>query len=108
MSGNVAQNAQHFSQTASLGPELEDLARLVEEFTKHLDELNLDMRQTQRAKAQIATLEAQLTDEPDPAIVRQAGHTLRNITEGAIGSLVAAAAQPTVWQWVQHTMARLF
>jgi hypothetical protein len=33
-------------------------------------------------------------DEPNPVIVNQAGRTLRSITEGAIGSLLANAATP--------------
>ncbi|MGD0519822.1 MAG: hypothetical protein ABSA48_01080 [Terracidiphilus sp.] len=40
--------------------------------------------------AQIATIKAQFTyDQLDPVIIKQAGRTLRNITEDAIGSLVA-------------------
>lgn len=88
--------------------ELSDLARLVSEFANHFDELKLDTRAKQRAKAQLATLEAQLSDEPDSVIVRQVGQTLRNITEGAIGSLIAAAAQPTIWSWVAQIMVKLF
>ena len=70
------------SQTVSYGAQdLADLNRLVTEFTSHLGELQIDARQRQRAEAQIATLKAQLTDEPDPVIIKQAGRTLRNITE---------------------------
>ena len=98
------------SQTVSYGAQdLADLNRLVTEFTSRLGELQIDARQRQRAEAQIATLKAQLTDEPDPVIIKQAGRTLRNITEGAIGSLLATAAQqPTVWVWVHEIMRRLF
>lgn len=98
------------NQTVSYGAQdLADLNRLVTEFTSHLGELQIDVRQRQKAEAQIATLQAQLTDEPDPVIVKQAGRTLRNITEGAIGSLLATAAtQPAVWAWVIQTMHRLF
>lgn len=85
-----------------------ELARLVAEFIAHLGELKLGAAQEQKVRAQIATLEAQLTDEPDRVIVRQAGRTLRNITEGVIASLVATAAQPSVWAWVQATMTKLF
>ncbi len=83
------------------------LTRLVTDLTTHLDELNLDARQKQRAEAQIAALRAELAgEEPDPAIVRQAGRTLRSITEGAIGSLLATAAtQPAVWQWIHDMLA---
>jgi hypothetical protein len=54
----------------------------------------------QKVSAQIATIQAQLGDEPNAIIVQQAGRTLRNITEGAIASLIATAVQPTVWRWV--------
>ncbi|MGA2143558.1 MAG: hypothetical protein ABSH49_01100 [Bryobacteraceae bacterium] len=84
-----------------------DLARLVSDLTMHLDELSLDARQKQRAAAQIATLRAELVGDPDPTVVRQASRTLRNIIEGAIGSLVATAAQPAVWHWIQQALATL-
>ena len=89
--------------------DLADLYRLVTELTSHLSELPIDAKSRQRAEAQVATLKAQLIDEPDPVIVRQAGRTLRNITEGAIGSLLATAVtQPSVWIWVNEAMHRLF
>lgn len=103
--GNVAQNSGHFSQTASLGIQREDLIRLVKELTAHLDELSLDARQKQRAENQIAALKTELDGDPDPAIVQQTGRALRNIIEGAIGSLLAAAVQPVVWQWIHQTLA---
>ena len=88
--------------------DVSDLARLVSELTSHFGELQIDATQREKAEAQIATLKAQLSIEPDPIIVRQAGRTLRNITEGAIGSLFATAAQPTVWIWIHEAMRRLF
>jgi len=89
---------------ANIGIQPQDLATLLTELTSHINELSLDIRQKQKAEAQIATLKAQqLTDQPDPVIVQQAGRTLRNVTEGAIASLLATAAQPTVW----HTIQRL-
>jgi len=97
------------SQTTSFtSQERTDLTRLVDEFTAHLAELGLDARANQKVNAQLATLRAQLIDEPDRIIVQQAGRSLRNITEGAIGSLVAAAAQPTVWPLLGDIMTRLF
>ena len=73
---------------------------------QRLDELELDDRQKQRAKAQIAILTTECSGELDRAIVYQAGHTLRNITEGAIGSLLATAAQPTVWIWIHQMLSK--
>lgn len=97
------------TQTANYSSEeLASLARLVAEFVAHLDELDLDARGKQRARAQLATLETELSDIPDRGIVQQAGRTLRNITEGAIGSLVATAAQPTIWTGVAAAMSALF
>lgn len=97
------------SQTVTYSAQdISDLNHLISELASHLDELQMDARQRQKAQAQIATLRAQLSDEPDPVIVKQAGRTLRNLTEGAIGSLLATAAQPTVWVWVHEVMHRLF
>jgi hypothetical protein len=106
--GNVAQNSSEFSQTAGFDVKPENLLKLVEELSAHFDELRLDLRQKQRAEAQLATLRAELKDEADPEIVKQAGRSLRNLTEGAIASLIATAAQPTVWHWLQETMKTLF
>jgi hypothetical protein len=105
--GNLSQNGERITQTANMGVEPQDLTRLVDELTAHLDELHLDSPQRQRAEAQIATLKAELIEEPNADVVRQAGRTLRNITEGAIGSLIATAAQPTVWHWVHQTLVAL-
>jgi len=103
-----AQSTQSLATTYG-SQELSDIERLVSELTTHLSELNLDSRQKQKAETQIATLKAQLTDEPDPVILKQAGRTLRNVIEGAIGSLIATAAQqPSVWQWIGQAMASLF
>jgi hypothetical protein len=101
-------STQH--QTVTYGQnDLADLNRLVSELTAHLGELPLQPAQQRKAGAQVATLKAQLTDEPDLIIIRQAGQTLRNITEGAIGSLAATAVtQPNVWTWIHEVMQRLF
>jgi len=104
--GNLAQNSQNVGQTAHM-VNISDLERLVSELTKHLHELNLDDVQERKATAQIATLKAQLDDEPDPVIVRQAAQTLRNLTEGTISSLLATAVQPTVWQWISQILVML-
>jgi hypothetical protein len=90
--------------TTYSGEQVENLRKLVAVFAGHLAELKLDEGKERAARAQVATIQAQLGDEPDPVIVKQAGRTLRNITEGAIGSLVATATEPTIWHWVQGVM----
>jgi hypothetical protein len=91
--------------TQTTGLQLSDLTKLVMVIADHLDELQLDARQKQRAEVQIATLKTELVGDPDPVIVTQALRTLRNITEGAMGSLLATAMQPTVWHWIQQALA---
>ncbi len=103
---NLVGSATNSSVSFTVSQEgLEDLRRLVDVFEHHFDELSLDAPAKQKVSAQIATIKAQLTDEPDPVIVKQAGRTLRNITEGAIASLIATGVQPTIWSWVKSFMA---
>lgn len=102
--GNVAQHSHNINQSAAVGLSRDDLTRLITELSSHLQELHLDERQQKRAAAQIEMLRTELQSEPDEEVVAQAGRTLRNITEGAIGSLVAAASQPTVWLWIHHAL----
>ena len=105
----VQQAGAHSAQNQTYNVEsTADLGRLVNEIATRIDELRMDVRQRQRADAQIATLRAQLTAEPDPVIVKQAGSTLWNITESAIGSLLASAVQPTVWTSISEMMRKLF
>jgi hypothetical protein len=112
-SSQIQQGGAHSLQTTlsfSRGSqERSDLERLVREVSEHLDELKLGAQARRKAEVQVRTIQAQLADdEPEPGIVAQAGATLRNVTEGAIGSLIASAAQPTVWHWVGHAIAVLF
>ena len=80
------------------------LAKLVADLTEHLDELNLDARQKRRAEAQISVIKTEIEGEPNSDIVGQAVRTLRNITEGAISSLLASAAQPAVWHSIHRML----
>lgn len=86
-------------------PKIEELHQLVEFMCKNLSELKLPPAAEKKAKAQLATIEAQLIDEPNPSIIKEAGKTLRNVTEGAVGSILANAAQPGVWAVVQSILA---
>jgi hypothetical protein len=88
--------------------DLDDLQRLVKVFENHIDDLSLNVAAKRKVMAQITTIKAQLEYEPDTLIINQAGHTLRSITEGAIGSLIATAAQPTVWSLMETIIKRLF
>jgi len=102
--GAVAQNSNHVTQTVTMNLSDRDLKRLVAELSAHFDELQLSEQQKARAEAQIAVIQAELSDKPDQTLVREAGRTLRDITEGAIASLLATAAQPSVWRWIHQTL----
>jgi hypothetical protein len=97
-------NSHQTQSTTYTIPSTSDLQRLTELMTAHLVELNLTPEKERKAKAQLATIQAQLLDEPNPTIIKEAGQSLKNITEGAIGSLLASAAQPGVWTAIQSLM----
>lgn len=103
--GNVAQHGENFKQSVKMNNGPEDLARFTREFAAHLHELDLESRQQQRARAQLEVIQAELEGEPDEAVVAQSARSLRNITEGAIGSLLATAAQPSIWHWLQQVLS---
>jgi AbiTii-like protein len=105
--GNVAQNSEGFAQSSTIGMQREDIARLVTELSTHLGDLNLEQNQKQKAVAQLEVIKAELAGEPDQMVVTQSVRSLRNITEGAIGSLLATASQPTIWQWIHHFFSTL-
>jgi len=107
----ILQAGAHSTQSQSVtygAQDIGDLHRLLQLFEDHFDELEIDASRKRKAEAQIATLKAQVADDPNPVIIKEAGRTLRNITEGTIGGLIAAGVQPTLWTWIADTMARLF
>jgi hypothetical protein len=50
---------------------------------------------------------AQSLSKPNPTIIREAGRTLRNITEGAIGGVIGTAVADH-WQLVLGVLTRMF
>ncbi|MCA3078628.1 MAG: hypothetical protein ING71_07570 [Rhodocyclaceae bacterium] len=69
----------------------QDLRELVNFYRSNIDELQLDANLRRKADVQIATIEAQLMDEPDPTIIKAAGKSLKTIIEGAIGGALGTA-----------------
>lgn len=75
-----------------------DLQSIVELYRRHIDELQLEPALRRKADAQVATIEAQLIDQPDPTIIQAAGKSLKTIIEGAIGGAAGnALASASVW-----------
>jgi hypothetical protein len=100
-----AHSTQH--QTIYNSQDFDDLRQAVEILGQHIDELNLGAAAKRTALAQVGTLKAQLSDEPNPTILKEAGRSLRNITEGTISSLLSAAAIDH-WQLVLGVLTRMF
>jgi hypothetical protein len=102
--GALAQNSSHVTQSVTMALSEADLRKLVTELTSHLGELQLDKRQRARAEAQLSVIRTELSGKPDSVIISEAVRTLRNITEGAVAGLVAAAAQPGIWHWIHQAL----
>jgi hypothetical protein len=107
----VQQAGAHSTQTQIVNygqKDFDDLRHALDLLEQHFGELNLDASAGRKALAQVATIKAQLTDDPNPVIIKEAGRTLRNLTEGAIAGLIATAVQPGVWQIVSDIFGRMF
>lgn len=89
----------HGVQNTSYSFNATDLRQIIELYRANVDTLGLDTAAKKRADAQVATIEAQLQDEPNPVIVREAGKSLRSIVENALGGAAGAAiTSPGVWE----------
>lgn len=75
----------------------DELVDFVNSFRENISELNLSSQEERKVNAQLATIEAQLIDEPNREIIKEVFASLKNVTESAIGSLLATAAQSGVW-----------
>jgi hypothetical protein len=69
-------------------------------------ELMIDDAAKRDALAQVETIKAQLSVKPNPTIIKEAGRSLRRITEGVIGGLVASRIEH--WQLVYDVLSRMF
>jgi hypothetical protein len=78
-----------------------ELRKFVDLMRAHLPELNLGQEAERKIGSQLSTIEAQLLDVPNPTIVREAMQTVRSVSEGAVGSLLAAGVQPSVWEFIK-------
>lgn len=90
--------------------DLEKVKEVVRIFIDHIDDLSLDATAKADALADIAVIKAQLAkSKPNIGFIKEAGRSLKNITEGAIGSLLAEAAKNTaIWQGIHQLMGQFF
>jgi hypothetical protein len=108
--GGIQQAGAHSAQQQTItynSKDLDDLRRAIEILEQRIDELNLDAAAKSNALAQVITIKAQLTVEPNPTILKEAGRTLRKTTEGVITSVIAKGVVDH-WQLVRDVFTRLF
>jgi hypothetical protein len=107
--GGIQVAGSHSTQHQSItynSKDYDDLRHIVEIFTQRIDELNLDDAAKRDALAQVETIKAQLSVKPNPTIIKEAGRSLRSITEGVVGGLVASRIEH--WQLVYDVLSRMF
>lgn len=106
MASGGAQVTQTATYTAT---DLTAIRDVVDSIDKNLADLRLDARRDKNARAMMATIRAQLEAEPDLGIVKQAGKSLRNIVDGALGSLAATGVQALpVWTPIAQQLGQFF
>src|SRR5258708_7713099 len=108
---SIQQAGSHSTQvqlTTYVQRDFDDLRRVLDFLVENFEQLQLDPLAAKDANVQIQTLNAQLAYKPNPVIIKEAGKTLRNLTEGVVAGLITSAVQPSVWQTVQEVLVRLF
>lgn len=77
-----------FNQSHKM-PSNDDIADFIKIISENLPELKLSLPDKNKVDAQIATINAQLSTEPDRSILNAALKTIKSILESAIGSVLA-------------------
>jgi len=87
----IQQGNFNSTQTGTFeGHNTNELIKFMEELKEKISQLNLDSKNTQEINAEIATIEAQSkSSRPKNNIIKESLRTIRNIIEGATGSVIA-------------------
>ena len=88
----IQQGSPYASQTMTVSesdkPAIADFLRALKE---HTPELHLDASATEKISVEVRTLETQVASEsPSRKVVQQSLHTVRNVLEGCVGSIIAS------------------
>ena len=93
MSGSaIQQGTQHSSQAVSFQQnQVDEVREFLNSLKRDFPQLGLAPEQNADVEADIATVEAQLrSTRPKGTIIKESLHSIRNILEGATGSLLAS------------------
>ena len=88
-------SVQHQTATYQLPP-ISKIEEVISQIEKHLSDLSLTSKKERLVKAQVATIKAQIMDEPNQNIIKEAFGTIRNVIEGAAGSMLASGVWPSI------------
>jgi hypothetical protein len=92
--GSVSQSqvaTERSSQTMITRANLDEMKTFVKELREHMEKLQLTADQHAQVLADLTSIESQLpAPKPSSGIIAEAYKTIRNITEGMIGSLIAS------------------
>lgn len=92
--GNVSQSqvaTVRSSQMITTSVNLDEMKTFVKELREHIEKLRLATDQQAQVLADLAAIESQLSaPKPSGGIIAEAYKSIRNITEGMIGSLLAS------------------
>jgi AbiTii len=88
----IQQGTSHSSQSMTYTEaDLADLKRLVENLVSSVGHLNLASEQAQQLVADLRSVEGQLTaPRPSRGVITEAMKSVRNISEGVAGNIIAA------------------
>ncbi len=88
-------------------PSDDDIASITKVISENLSELKLSLLDKNKVDAQIATINAQLSTEPDRTILNTAFKTLKNVLESAIGSILANGLKLSdIWIGIQSSLSK--
>ncbi len=84
----------------------DDIASFVRLLSENISELKLSLSDQKKVEAQLVTINAQLSTDPDLSIIEKAGKTIKNILEGTIASLLANDLRLTeTWVKIQSFLS---
>lgn len=85
------QDSPYASQALSVNNDLTQVAKFIETLKGQLEDLQLEQSQEQELKAEVVTIESQLSSpKPKPVIVNESLKSIRSVLEGVTGSLIAS------------------
>ena len=88
----IQQGTENSTQTGTFSLDLRELASFIEEIKGKIPELHLDSEKLQELNSEVITVETQSkSSRPKNTIIRECLKSIRNILEGATGSVIVGA-----------------